>query len=145
MNFRYLLVLIAITCATVAQADVTVYGDNVQIGDNVRIGNVRVNNAVDEDSVTVRANAGYTGDPHGKTTYTCTARNPNVSVKGNNLKVTVKGNCNTITINGKNNSVIAQQTLQLIESGVDNTISITRLREVYSSGENTSLTYSSGL
>lgn len=147
MNFRYLLVLIAITCATSAQADVYVYGDNVSIGNNVSIGSnkVRVNNSVEKDGVSVRANAGYTGGPNGKTTYTCTAKNPNVTIKGNNLSVTIKGNCNAISINGMNNSVVAQQTLQLIESGTNNTISITRVREVYSNGENTSLTYSSGL
>ena len=129
------------------QADVTIYGDNVHIGNNVRIGanKVKVNNTVDEDGVSMSARAGYMGGINSKTTYTCTARNPNISVKGNNLTVTIKGNCHTITINGKNNSVIAQQTLQLVESGVNNTISITRLREVYSSGENTSLTYSFGL
>lgn len=147
MRFQYLVVLLVIIGITSVQADVIV-GPNVSIGSNVTVNSNRIkvnNTTTNEDGVSVRANAGYTGGPNGKTTYTCTAKNPNVTIKGNNLSVTIKGNCNAISINGMNNSVVAQQTLQLIESGTNNTISITRVREVYSNGENTSLTYSSGL
>lgn len=130
-----------------AQADVYV-GSNVRIGSNVTVNSnkIKVNNTtVNEEGISIPANAGYLGLISDKTTYTCTAKSPNVDVKGDNQKVTIKGNCQTISIKGKNNLIIAQQTFNLLESGVDNTISITSVRHVMSTGKNTSLTYRSGI
>ncbi|MDN3399792.1 DUF3060 domain-containing protein [Psychrobacter sp. APC 3426] len=139
--------LTIIFTTTMAQADVYV-GPNVSIGANVTVNPNKIkvsNTTVTEQGVVVPANAGYLGSATAKTTYTCNAKNPIVDFKGNNQKITIKGNCQTISILGQNNVVIAQQTFNLIESGANNTISITRVRHVMSSGENTQLTYRTGL
>lgn len=139
--------LVVASVAVTAQADVYV-GPNVSIGSNVAVNEnrIKVNNTiVDEKGVSIPANAGYLGSATAPTTYTCTKKNPTVDFEGNNQKVTIKGNCQTISIKGENNLIIAQQAFSLIESGINNTISITRVRHVNSVGKNASLTYHSGL
>ena len=149
-NYKFLtskVILIAALLPLHAQADVYV-GSNVRIGSNVTVNSnkIKVNNTtVNEEGISIPANAGYLGLASDKTTYTCTAKSPNVDFKGDNQKVTIKGDCQTVSIKGKNNVIIAQQTFNLLESGVDNTISITRVRHVMSTGKNTSLTYRSGI
>ncbi|SLJ84606.1 DUF3060 domain-containing protein [Psychrobacter sp. DAB_AL43B] len=143
----FIAALVTVSVTVIAQADVYV-GPNVSIGSNVVVNSNKVkvsNTTVNEKGVSIPANAGYLGSATEQTTYTCTAKSPNVDFEGNNQKVTVKGKCQTISIKGENNLVIAQQTFNLIESGINNTVSITKVRHVMSIGENTSLTYRSGL
>ena len=146
-SWMFKVILMTASLTFNAQADVYV-GSNVRIGSNVTVNSnkIKVNNTtVNEEGISIPANAGYLGLISDKTTYTCSAKSPNVDVKGDNQKVTIKGDCQTVSIKGKNNVIIAQQTFNLLESGVDNTISITRVRHVMSTGKNTSLTYRSGI
>jgi len=79
------------------------------------------------------------GDNQQTVTVDC-AKDPNVSVSGNEATVTLTGNCETVILSG-NKAKVSGSTKAILVSGNDNTANLESVDKIGTPGNNNRVTY----